>query len=263
MDTTYDHLLVENLDGGLWQVTVNRPDVLNALNDATIAEIDRCFTALRDHDDVRAVVLTGAGPKSFVAGADISELAGQSATEGRDRSRRGQVAFGKIESLGKPVLAAINGFALGGGCELALACHVRYASDRARLGLPEVTLGIIPGYGGTQRLERMIGRGRALELVMSGDMVDAAEAHRIGLVNRVFPGDGLIEEVHKIARTMISRGPIAVRFAIEAILRGGDGPLAEGLALESDLFGVISSTEDVAEGMAAFLEKRSAAFKGR
>ncbi len=263
MEYRFEHLEVEDRDGGLFRVTVSRPEVLNALNDATIAEIDRCFAQLKEDPSARVVVLTGSGPKSFVAGADIQELAGQSATEGRDRSRRGQRAFDRIEQLGKPTIAAVNGFALGGGCELALACHLRFASEKSRWGLPEVTLGIIPGFGGTQRLGRIVGVGRALELVLSGEMIRADEAHRIGLVNRLFAPEELIDGAEAFARTLLQRGPVALRFVLESVLRGADGVLREGLDLESDLFGVISSTEDVAEGMTAFLEKRTPDFTGR
>lgn len=262
MDYSFENLSVNVESDGLAMVTVERPKVLNALNDATIAEIDRCFQRLGEDDAVRGVILTGAGEKAFVAGADIKELASQSVAEARARSRIGQRAFARIENLGKPVVAAIQGFALGGGCELALACHLRYASETARLGLPEVSLAIIPGYGGTQRLQRIVGRGRALELILTGDFVDAATAHQMGLVNGVQPADQLLDHARKVLTTILSRGPIAVEFALEAVLRGGDTTQEEGLQLEADLFGVISSTADMREGMTAFLEKRKPDFKG-
>lgn len=262
MEYRFDQLTVEVAESGVATVTVNRPKVLNALNDATIGEIDRCFRGLGDDAQVRVVLLTGAGDRSFVAGADIKELSQQGVLDGRARSRIGQRAFQQIESLGKPVIAAINGFALGGGCELALACHLRVAADTAKIGLPEVGLAIIPGYGGTQRLQRIVGRGRALELVLMGDPIDAAEAHRIGLVNRVFAADELLSGATQMAEKLISRGPLALQLAIDAVLRGGDSVQEEGMALEADLFGVLSATKDTREGMSAFLEKRAPTYRG-
>lgn len=257
------NLQVEVGEDRIATVTVNRPDVLNALNDDTIAEIDRCFLALsRDHR-VGVVIVTGAGEKAFVAGADIRELASQGPDEARERARAGQHAFDRVERCGKPVIAAVNGYALGGGCELALACHLRFVSSKARLGLPEVSLGIIPGYGGTQRLQRIVGRGRALQMVLAGEPVGAGEAVAHGLANGVVPAEELIATVRKVAETMLSRGPVALRLALEAVLRGGDVPLAEGLSIEADLFGLVSATEDMKEGMQAFLEKRAANFQGR
>jgi len=244
-------------------VTISRPAVLNALDDATIAEIDRCFAALAADERAGAIIVTGAGEKAFVAGADIRELASQSPTEARERARAGQRAFDRIEHAGKPVIAAVNGFALGGGCELALACHLRYLSNTARLGLPEVSLGIIPGFGGTQRLQRIVGRGRALQMILTGDMVSAGEAVAYGLANGVVPAEELMPTVRKVAATILSRGPVALRYALDATLRGGEAPLPEGLAIEADLFGLVSATEDVKEGMSAFLEKRAARFSGR
>ncbi len=258
----FQNLKVEDRGDGLTRVTVNRPDVLNALNDKTMGELHCCFESLGSSDSVRLVVLTGAGEKAFVAGADIKELAEQGPLDGKARSKRGQAAFQAIESLGKPVLGAINGFALGGGLELALACHVRYASSRAKLGLPEVKLGIIPGYGGTQRLSRLVGLGNALHYTLTGDMIDAAEAQRLGLVTQVFEPETLVEEVEKIGRRILERGPLAVSAVLEAALRGLESPLSEGLALEADLFGLMSTTHDMREGMAAFLDKRDAEFKG-
>ncbi|HVE72230.1 MAG TPA: enoyl-CoA hydratase-related protein [Thermoanaerobaculia bacterium] len=252
----------ENKDGVLI-ITVDRPKVLNALNAQTVAEIGQAFEAARTDDSVRAVILTGAGEKAFVAGADINELAQMTPITGKETSEKGQRVFRNIERFTKPVIAAINGFALGGGCELALACHIRIASDKAQLGLPEVTLGIIPGYGGTQRMARLLGKGKALELILTGDRVKADEAERIGLVNRVVPADQLMTVAEEMARTIAKRGPLAVRAAIEAVMSGSEMPFDEGQILEATLFGLLASTEDMKEGMAAFLEKRAADFKGR
>ncbi|MFN0058223.1 MAG: enoyl-CoA hydratase/isomerase family protein [Planctomycetota bacterium] len=258
----YQNLLIEDRGAGLVRVTVNRPKVLNALDDATLREIERCFAWLECHDDARVIVLTGAGEKAFVAGADIKELASQDAAAAKYRSRAGQRAFGRIDQLGKPVLAAINGFALGGGLELALACHLRFASAKAKLGLPEVTLGILPGFGGTQRLPRLVGEGPALELLLLGDPIAADEAHRIGLVNRVFEPELLQSGVEEIARKLLSRGPLALRAVLDAVRRGFGASLETGLAIEADLFGLVSTSADMKEGMAAFLEKRPSRFTG-
>ena len=244
-------------------LTVNRPDKLNALNDATLRELGQAVDELRGRDDVGGVILTGAGSKAFVAGADIGELAGQGPVAGRERALRGQRIFTRFESSPKPVIAAVNGFALGGGLELALACHVRIAAEGARLGLPETKLGICPGYGGTQRLPRLVGQGRALEMILTGDMVDAAEAMRIGLVNRVVPADRLLDAAREMMGKMLEKGPLAVALSIEAVTRGVEMPIEQGLALEATLFGVLSATEDMREGMRAFLEKRPARFAGR
>ena len=242
-------------------VTVNRPDKLNALNDALMGELGDAVTEAVGREDVGAVLLTGAG-RAFVAGADISELAGQSAAEGKARAERGQRTFRQFETSPKPTLAAVNGFALGGGCELAMACHVRIASDKAKFGQPEVKLGIVPGYGGSQRLPRLVGRGRALELLLTGDMIDAAEAFRIGLVNRVVPADALIEASRSLLRTMLANGPLALAHCIEAVNRGLDMGLDDAIALEASYFGLLSASGDTAEGMRAFLEKRPATFTG-
>ena len=233
MSQDYENLQLEEGEGGVFTLTIDRPKVLNALDDQTFRELDRAVDEIAANDAVRAVIVTGAGDKAFVAGADIQELADQDSMEGQARSRRGQRVFDKLEALPKPVIAAVNGFALGGGCELALACHLRFASSKARLGLPEATLGIIPGYGGTQRLSRLVGVGNALQCILTADMVNAEEAHRIGLVNGIFEPEELIPSVREIAGKIISRGPIAIRFALEAVLRGRDTSMAEGLSLES------------------------------
>ena len=243
-------------DGHLAIVTVNRPSKLNALDDLTIGELGCAFAGLEADDGVGAIIVTGAGEKAFVAGADISVLAKQGVLDGRDNARCGQALTLRIERCRKPVIAAVNGFALGGGLELALACDLRFASDNAKVGLPEVSLGIIPGYGGTQRLPRLVGSGVALQLILQGDPVDAEEALRIGLVNAVFPQGDLLDEVKKVAARMVSRGPQALAMAKEAVRRGAHMSLEDGLELEADLFGVISSTDEMKEGMAAFLEKR-------
>ena len=243
-------------DGHLAIVTVNRPTKLNALDDQTIAELDSCITALSADAEVGAIVLTGAGEKAFVAGADIGVLSKQGVVDGRDNARRGQALTQRIQDSPKPVIAAVNGYALGGGLELALACDMRFASSNAKLGLPETSLGIIPGYGGTQRLPRLVGMGRALQMILTGDPIDAAEALRVGLVNAVFEPADLLNETKAIARRAVSRGPNALALAKQAAVRGAEMPLAEGLALEADLFGIVSSTEEMKEGMAAFLEKR-------
>lgn len=244
-------------------IRVNRPDKLNALNDETIAELDEAFALVERRDDIAGVLLTGAGTKAFVAGADIAELSTQGATDGRARAVRGQAAFWRIERCPKPVIAAVNGFALGGGCELAMACHIRIASDTAKLGQPELKLGITPGYGGTQRLARLVGKGRALQLLLTAEMIDAAEAYRIGLVNKVVPAADLLAEAERMLRQIIAFGPVAVALCIEAVNRGADVPLDQGLELEASYFGLLSATEDMREGMRAFLEKRPAQFTGR
>jgi enoyl-CoA hydratase len=259
---TYENLTVEIKDR-IARVTVNRPKVLNALNDRTIREIHAAFTSFKEQAEVGAVILTGSGEKAFVAGADINELAVMSPLGGEASSRLGQVAFSLIENLGKPVIAAVNGFALGGGCELALACHMRFASENAKMGLPEVGLGIIPGYGGTQRLPRLVGLGRALELITTGRMIDAAEAYRIGLVNAVLPQPDLLPHCEKVAGEMLAKGPIAVRFALDAAIRGLETDLDHGLNQESVAFGLLAATADMREGMKAFLEKRKPAFTGK
>jgi len=257
----YENLTVA-IENRLARVTLNRPKVLNALNEATIKEIHIAFCALKDDPAVGAVIVTGAGEKAFVAGADINELAVMTPLQGEASSRLGQAAFSTIENLGKPVIAAVNGFALGGGCELALACHMRFASEGAKIGLPEVGLGIMPGYGGTQRLTRLIGLGRAIELITTARMIDAADAFRMGLVNAVLPAADLIPHCEKVAREILGRGPLAVRYAMEAAIRGSETSLERGLELESAYFGLLSATGDMREGLTAFLEKRKPAFTG-
>ncbi len=242
-------------------LTVNRPDKLNALNDATIAELDRAIEEVRARDDIGGVILTGAA-RAFVAGADISELRAQSPIQGKARAAYGQAVFDKFERSPKPVIAAINGFALGGGCELAMACHIRLASEVAKFGQPEVKLGITPGYGGTQRLPRLVGRGRALQLLLTGEMIDAAEALRIGLVNKVVPLADLMPTAEAMMKQILANAPLAVALCIEAVDRGYNATQGDGLNLEANHFAILSGTADMAEGMAAFLEKRPAAFKG-
>jgi len=242
-------------------LTVNRPDKLNALNDATIAELDRAIEEVRTRDDIGGVILTGAA-RAFVAGADISELRAQSPIQGKARAAYGQAVFDKFERSPKPVIAAINGFALGGGCELAMACHIRLASEVAKFGQPEVKLGITPGYGGTQRLPRLVGRGRALQLLLTGEMIDAAEALRIGLVNKVVPLADLMPTAEAMMKQILANAPLAVALCIEAVDRGYNATQGDGLNLEANHFAILSGTADMAEGMAAFLEKRPAAFKG-
>jgi enoyl-CoA hydratase len=258
----YENLRYEVAEG-IATLTVERPDKLNALNAATIREIGAAMSEARESEAVRGVIVTGSGSKAFVAGADIGELASMGAIDGVEVSRLGQRVFREIELSRKPVVAAVNGFALGGGCELALACHLRVAAENARFGLPEVKLGIIPGYGGTLRLPRIVGKGRALELILTGEMIDAAEAHRIGLVNRVAAPDALLDESRTLLRTILRNGPIALGLAIECATRGLEMDLDDGLALESNLFGLLASTDDMREGMAAFLEKRAANFEGK
>lgn len=259
---TFDNLLLAR-DGAVAVVTLNRPKVLNALNNQTLAELSACMAGLKADDGVRAVILTGAGEKSFVAGADINELAALSPVEGQAHARRGQLIFDAIEQLGKPVIAAINGFALGGGCELAMACTIRLAADTARFGQPEVNLGLLPGYAGSQRLPRLVGKGVALEILLTGDMVSAERAYEIGLVNRVVPAAQLMTEATKLAQALAAKAPIAVRFILEAVNQGLESPFAAGEYLETTLFGTIASSADMREGTKAFLEKRPAVWQGK
>ncbi|HEY0994351.1 MAG TPA: enoyl-CoA hydratase-related protein [Gemmatimonadaceae bacterium] len=242
-------------------ITVNRPDKLNALNDGTIAELGMAIDEARARDDVGGVILTGAG-RAFVAGADIAELSSQSPADAKARALRGQAIFRRFESSPKPTVAAVNGFALGGGCELAMSCHIRLASEHAKFGQPEVKLGIVPGYGGTQRLPRLVGKGRALQLLVTGDMIDAAEAHRIGLVNAVHPAAELLEAARKLLTTVLAQGPLAVALCLDAVDRGLEMPLEHALTLEASYFGLCAASNDMREGMQAFLEKRPAKFSG-
>jgi enoyl-CoA hydratase len=248
---------------GIGYVTVNRPKVLNALNLQTILELMAAFSKIKNDSGVHAAIITGAGEKAFVAGADIAELAALGSVAGKDFALRGQAVFNFIEELGKPVIAAVNGFALGGGCELAMACTIRIAGESAKFGQPEVNLGIIPGYGGTQRLPRLVGRGKALELILTGDMIDARTAFQIGLVNAVVPSAELIPACEKLLGKILKKGPIAVRLCIEAVNQGLRVPIREGLSIEANLFGLACSTEDMKEGTKAFLEKRDPKFKGQ
>lgn len=250
-------------DGDIVVVSVDRQDKLNALNAEVVSELGEVFSSIADDDQVRGVILTGAGNKAFVAGADIGELARMDSVSGVRVSRQGQDVFRRIERFPKPVLAAVGGFALGGGCELALACHLRVASRNARFGLPEVGLGIIPGYGGTVRLTRLVGLGRALELTLTGEMIDADRALAMGLVSAVVERDALLDESKALMRKITKNGPVAVRLALESIYHALDTATAEALDLESSLFGLLASTEDMKEGMAAFMEKRSPSFRGR
>jgi enoyl-CoA hydratase len=257
----FEHLLVDR-DGAVALVTVNRPQVLNALNAATLDELGRLMTSLAGDAAIRAVVITGAGEKAFIAGADIGELATLSPAQAKAHARQGQKVFDAIEGLGKPVIAAINGFALGGGCELAMACTMRLAADTARLGQPEINLGITPGFAGTQRLARLIGRAHALDLLLSGRPVTADEALRMGLVNRVVPAADLPTAARTLATELAAKAPIATRFILEAVHRGAEGPFEEGQCLEATLFGLAFATADMREGTRAFLEKRKPVFKG-
>jgi len=254
--------LTFDLTDGIARVTINRPDKLNALNAIVIAELADAVTRIETDTAIRGVILTGAGTKAFVAGADIGELTEQGVSGGQKRALAGQQVFRRLERCGKPVIAAVNGFALGGGCELAMACHLRVASETARFGQPEVKLGIAPGYGGTVRLPRLVGRARALELLLTGDMIDAEEARRIGLVNRVVPADRLIAEAESLLRTILANGPLAIRACLEAVDMGSDMTVDQALLLEAGYFGLLSASEDMREGTRAFVEKRKPAFKG-
>lgn len=256
------NLLLEKKDQ-IAYLTINRPKVLNALNMATMQELRLAFTELKQDPDIRVVILTGSGEKAFVAGADIGELQKNNAVEAKEYTHRGQAVLDLIENLGKPVIACINGFALGGGCEIAMACTMRLASEGAKLGQPEVKLGIIPGYGGTQRLPRLVGKGIANQLILTGEMITAQEAHRIGLVNEVVLADQLIARAEAIARSIIKNAPLAIQYCLEAVNRGMEMTQQEGLFLEASLFAVCCATEDKQEGTTAFLEKRAAKYVGK
>ncbi len=258
---TYKNVLYE-VKERLAVVTINRPGVLNALNEETISELIDVFCKIKQDDAVGAVVITGAGEKAFVAGADIKELSQKNSLTGKDFVLKGQMCLNIMENLGKPVIAAINGFALGGGCEIAMACTMRIAAQNAKLGQPEINLGLIPGFGGTQRLPRLVGKGNAAELALTGDMISAEEAHRMGLVNKVVPRGEALGEAEKIARKILAKSPVTVRLILEAVNRGVEVGLPEALNLEANLFGIACATEDMKEGTKAFLEKRKPDFKG-
>jgi len=259
---TYQTLLFEIRDSIAF-VTINRPDKLNALNDQVMAELADAAERIATAPEIKGTILTGAGPKAFVAGADIGDLSKQGPFDGKARAQRGQRVLRRLETCGKPVIAAVNGFALGGGCELAMACHIRVASENAKFGQPEVKLGIAPGYGGTQRLPRLVGKGVAMQLILTGEVIDAQEAYRIGLVNKVVPAADLLAESEKMMRGILAMGPLAVRLAMEAVDQGLEMSLDEGLLLEANHFGLLAATQDMKEGLTAFLEKRSAKFQGR
>ena len=260
--TNYENLSLEQ-QNGLVTVVIDRPKVLNALDAKTLSELTDLFTRIDGDDAARGVILTGAGEKAFVAGADIKELSEMNAQTGKAISERGQNLFNLIEGLGKPVLAAVNGYALGGGLELAMACTFRYASSKARMGQPEINLGLIPGYGGTQRLPRLIGKGRAIELLLTGDMMDAEEALRLGLVNRVLEPEALLPAAREAMEKILTKSSVIGRYILQAVNRGISLSLKDGLSLEANLFSMCAETEDMREGTAAFLEKRKPEFKGR
>jgi enoyl-CoA hydratase len=258
----YDNLLFE-VSEQIARITFNRPNVLNALNRKTMDELGDCLKKVRADDAIRVLILTGAGEKAFIAGADINELSQQTPVNGREFTLYGQEIIHRLETLGRPTIAAINGFALGGGCEVALACTLRIASRNAKLGQPEVKLGIIPGYGGSQRLPRLCGKGVAHELILTGEMITADEALRVGLVNRVVEPGELLATAEAIAKKIIANAPVAVKYALEAVERGMEMPQEEGLYLEATLFGLCCATQDMREGTRAFLEKRPPKFEGR
>ncbi len=258
----YENILVENKNS-IAYVTVNRPKVLNALNMATMEELRSAFHEIKHDSSIRVAILTGAGEKAFIAGADIAELARQDAVTAKEYTHRGQNVLNLIENLGKPVIACINGFALGGGCEMALACTMRLATESAKFGQPEVKLGIIPGYGGSQRLPRLVGKGIAMQMLLAGEMISAQEAHRIGLVNEVTAPADLVPRAEAIAQKITANAPVAVQYTMEAVNKGMEMNLAEGLYMEATLFGLCCATEDKREGTTAFLEKRPPQFKGK
>jgi enoyl-CoA hydratase/carnithine racemase len=257
-----ENVLYEKKDS-IAYVTVNRPKVLNALNQKTFADLRTAFEDARDDGAVRGVILTGAGDKAFIAGADIGELSRVTAVQAEEFTRNGQETLNLIENLGKPVIAAVNGFALGGGCETALACTIRLAAETARFGQPEVKLGVIPGAGGTQRLPRLVGKGFALQIILTGDVISAQEAYRIGLVNEVLPGAELITRAEVILKQIFANAPLAIKFSLEAVNRGLDTSQAEGMVIERSLFAICAATEDKKEGTTAFLEKRAPKYQGR
>jgi enoyl-CoA hydratase len=259
---SYQTILFEVRDSVAF-LTINRPDKLNALNDQVVEDLRHAAERIATEPEIRGALITGAGPKAFVAGGDIADLARQGPFDGKARALRGQVVLRRLETCGKPVIAAVNGFALCGGCELAMACHMRIASENAKFAQPEVKLGIVPGYAGSQRLPRLVGKGRALQLLLTGDMIDAQEAYRIGLVNKVVPADQLLAEAEKLVRTILAQGPLAVRLVLEMVERGLEMSLDDGSNLEANLFGLVASSHDMREGLTAFLEKRPPRFEGR
>ncbi len=258
----YENILFEK-KGNVAIVTINRPEKLNALNDATITELGKVFNEIKSDEDIYVAIITGSGEKAFVAGADIKELNKMNVVSGEEMSVKGQGVFNQIENLGKPVIAAVNGYALGGGCELAMACHIRVASENAIFGQPEVNLGIIPGYGGTQRLARLINPGRAMEYILTGDMIKADEAYRIGLVNHVYAQEELMAKAMELAEKIASKAQVAVRMAVKAVVATKETSQQEGQKLEAGLFAVCIGSEDFKEGTAAFLEKRKPEFKNK
>ncbi len=258
----FDNLLIER-DAAVAVITINRPKVLNALSSATLDDLRHAVLELKRDDAIRTIIITGSGDKSFVAGADINELAVQSPASARDHALAGQHVFDLIENLGKPVIAAVNGYALGGGCELAMACTLRIAADTAKFGQPEVNLGLLPGYGGTQRLARLVGKGKAMELILTGSPISAGEAERIGLVNRVVPAAELMADARRMAGLLAAQAPIAAAYIIHAINHGLEMPFAQACAYEATLFGLAAATDDMREGTRAFLEKRKPAFHGQ
>jgi enoyl-CoA hydratase len=259
---TYQTLLFDLRDGIAF-ITINRPDKLNALNDQVVGELAAVAERVATEAGIKGAVITGSGTKAFVAGADIADLAKQGPFDGKARASRGQAMLRRFETCGKPVIAAVNGYALGGGCELAMACHLRIASENAKFGQPEVKLGIAPGYGGTQRLPRIVGKGNALYLILTAEMIDAREAHRIGLVNKVVPAGELLTAAEQTLRGILSMGPLAVRLSMEAVDQGFEMTLDQGLLLEANHFGLLAATHDMKEGLSAFLEKRPPKFEGR
>jgi len=257
----YQNLTLDK-SNSILTITINRPDKLNALNHRTLEELNAAFITIEQDDQIKGVILTGTGNKAFVAGADISEIKQLDLATGKEFARFGQQVFARIENCSKPVIALVNGFALGGGCELAMACHIRLASDNAKFGQPEVNLGLIPGYGGTQRMARLIGKGRALELLLTGNMISAQRAYETGLVNQVLPADELEAAGLKMMQTILSKAPLAVSYVLETVNRGLSLSLEEGIRLEADYFGKSCASGDMKEGTGAFLEKRKPEFKG-
>src|ERR1700722_12040591 len=258
----FENILYEK-KGPIAYVTLNRPKVLNALSQAVFSELKAAFEDARDDTNIRSVILTGSGDKAFAAGADIAEVSSYTAAQGEEATRRAQGVTELIENLGKPVIAAVNGYALGGGCELAMACTLRIAAESAKFGQPEVKLGVMPGYGGTQRMPRLVGRGRALKLILSGDIIDAAEAYRIGLVDEVVPDTHVIERAETVLKKITGNAPLSVKYSLEAVNKGLETSVAEGLLIEASLFAVCASTDDKKEGTSAFLEKRAPKFQGK